>query len=95
MGFRCRDKNRSRFILEAVKREIARRRKEALAQSLAHPHPESQIVEPAGLQEWFLAGEGDAAELLDLNAGQEVQWIPGEGWVRGALEHEQRGDERP
>lgn len=76
------DKNRSRFILEAVQREVARRRKEALAQSLAHPHPESQAFEAAGLDEWFRAGENDASELLDLDQGLEVRWIAGEGWVR-------------
>jgi hypothetical protein len=75
------EKNRSRFILEAVQREIVRRRKEALATSLDHPHPESQSLEASDLTEWFGTGEGDASRLLDSDAGMDIQWIPDEGWV--------------
>lgn len=77
------DRNRSRFILEAVQREIVRRRKEALELSLASPHPESQSFESAGLEEWFEAGQGDAAELVDLRDGTEVHWVPEHGWMQG------------
>jgi len=77
------DKNRSRFILEAVQREIVRRKKEALQRSLTQPHPDSQALESADLQAWFQAGEGDASELLDFNEGVEVHWIPGTGWMQG------------
>ena len=73
--------NRSRFILEAAHREIVRRRKEALATSLDHPHPESSSLEASGLAEWFEAGEGDASRLLDSEAGMDIQWIPDKGWV--------------
>ena len=75
------DKNRSRFILEAVRREVARRRQEALELSLVHPHPDSQSFESAGLEEWFLQGAQDAAELLDLDGGTPVSWVPDQGWV--------------
>jgi hypothetical protein len=38
--------NRSRFVLEAVTRELARRRRAALRASLSAPHPESlQVAE--------------------------------------------------
>ncbi len=33
------DRNRSRFIKEAVRQEPHRRRRKALRQSLRHPHP--------------------------------------------------------
>lgn len=77
------DRNRSRFVLEAVRREIVRRKLEALEVSLNHPHPDSQALEPAGLQEWFQAGSQDAAELLDLQGGTEIHWVPDQGWVEG------------
>lgn len=77
------DRNRSRFILEAVQREIARRRREALELSLTHPHPDSQTFESAGLEEWFQEGNRDATELLDLKGGTEVHWVPERGWMDG------------
>jgi len=77
------DKNRSRFILEAVQREISRRRKLALELSLKHPHHESLSLETAGLREWFLNGKQDAANLLDLEGGMDVRWHPEQGWVEG------------
>ena len=77
------DRNRSRFILEAVQREIARRKLEALELSLRHPHPDSLALESMGLQEWFDAGNQDAAELVDLNGGNEIHWVPDQGWVQG------------
>lgn len=72
--------NRSRFILEAVDRELKRRRRALLNESLAQPHPESGELAEAGLGEWLRAGAEDAAELLDLKAGTEVRWEPGLGW---------------
>lgn len=77
------DKNRSRYILEAVQREIARRRKEALEVSLTNPHPESQSIELIGLNDWFTEGDQEARELLDFEAGTPVRWVPETGWVVG------------
>ena len=74
------DKNRSRFILEAVKREISRRRQEALNLSLANPHPDSSQFESADLPAWFRAGDADASDLLNLNEGTQVCWVPDQGW---------------
>jgi hypothetical protein len=78
------EKNRSRFVLEGVRRELLRRRREALRESLTTPHPESLELAEQGLVAW---GEelpdDEVAELVDPGAGTPVQWVAGEGW-RGA-----------
>ncbi len=78
------EKNRSKFVLEAVRHELKRRRREDLQRSLRSPHPESQQVAEEGFDEW--AGslpEENAADLVDSRAGTPVRWVPGEGWVEG------------
>jgi hypothetical protein len=77
-----REKNRSRFVLEAVRREVQRRRREDLKRSLANPHPESSELADAGLEEWSArSGRGESAELLDPGAGKAIRWVAGKGWV--------------
>jgi post-segregation antitoxin (ccd killing protein) len=78
------EKNRSRFVLEGVRRELDRRRREALRQSLAAPHAESLDLAEEGLVGWSegLPG-GEEAGLVDPKAGTAVRWVAGEGW-RGA-----------
>lgn len=74
--------NRSRFVLDAVRREIHRRRREELRKSLANPHPESAETEALGFSEWAEALPAeDVSELVNLDAGTPIQWIPGRGWV--------------
>ena len=76
------EKNRSRFLLEAVRHELQRRRREGLQRSLAHPHPESDDLAEAGFDEWASALPVDeASELVDLKGGIPVRWVAGEGWV--------------
>lgn len=76
-----RERNRSRFVMEAVKRELARRRREELRQSLANPHAESEALADAGLAEWARGlPEESASDMLDLGGGRAVRWIPGQGW---------------
>ena len=41
------ERNRSRFIAEAVRHELARRRHKALLLSLEHPHSQSRHFESA------------------------------------------------
>jgi Arc/MetJ-type ribon-helix-helix transcriptional regulator len=43
------ERNRSKFIKEAVRREIKRRRRERLRRSLQHPHLESRELAEVGL----------------------------------------------
>ncbi len=79
-----REKNRSRFVLDAVRRELDRRRRADLRRSLRNPHPESVELADRGLDEW---AEGlpdeDTGALVDDSVGRPVHWIPGEGWVEG------------
>jgi hypothetical protein len=76
------EKNRSRFVTEAVRRELDRRRRGELRRSLENPHPESTELAEQGLKEWSRSlPEEDAEELLDSRTGKAVRWMPGEGWV--------------
>ena len=75
------EKNRSRFIAEAVEHELARRRHEGLRRSLDHPHPEAADLADAGLDRWGASlPEGDEG-LVDMSTGTPIRWVQGEGWV--------------
>ena len=78
------DKNRSKFIAEAVRNELDRRRRGELRRSLHDPHPESTELAGQGLEEWTrgLPVE-DTEALVNSNAGTPVRWVSGEGWVEG------------
>lgn len=79
-----REKNRSKFVTEAVCNELKRRRREELRRSLQNPHPESAGLAEQGFEDWTRGWpEEDAEALVDSNAGRPVQWVPGEGWVEG------------
>ena len=79
-----REKNRSKFIAEAVGRELDHRRRVELRRSLQNPHPESVELAERGLEEWARAlPDEDSHALLDSSAGKPVEWVPGEGWVEG------------
>lgn len=75
------EKNRSRFIAEAVEHELARRRHEGLRRSLEHPHPEAAELADAGLDEWGASLPDGDEGLVDISAGTPVRWVEGEGWV--------------
>src|SRR5262249_31372173 len=74
------ERNRSRFIAEAVEHELQRRRREALLQSVVNPHPETAELADVGLGDWVkdLPEEND---LVDLSSGTAVRWVEGRGWV--------------
>ena len=76
-----RERNRSLFVLTAVERELARRRREELLESVGNPHPQSDELAEAGLAEW--GGWSDEADggLLDVDSGAPVRWSPEEGWI--------------
>ncbi len=77
------ESNRSRFLAEAARRELARRRREALLRSLDEPHPEAGRVAEAGVEAWGeLVAPGDE-DLLDPESGRPVRWVPGRGWEEG------------
>ena len=83
------EKNRSKFVAEAVRREIERRQHIELRRSLENPPPESFELADQRLDDlvWGLPAE-DASELFDANAGRAVQWVPGEGWVEAPSSYE-------
>ena len=62
--------------------ELHRRQREEIQRSLRAPHPESEQLAETGFDEWAacLPAE-DAADLVDVDAGKPVRWVPGEGWV--------------
>ena len=79
-----REKNRSKFVAEAVRNELDRRRREELRRSLHNPHPESAELAEQGLEEWTRGlPQEDAEALVDGSAGKSVRWISGKGWVEG------------
>jgi hypothetical protein len=71
--------NRSRFILDAVRHELDRQRREELRLSLRNPHAEASQVAEWGMREWC-AGLPDDSDLLDPASGRPVRWRRDEGW---------------
>jgi Arc/MetJ-type ribon-helix-helix transcriptional regulator len=79
-----REKNRSKFVAEAVRHELDHRRREELRRSLQNPHPESAEFADEGLGAWTRnLPEEDTEALVDSSAGKPVRWVSGEGWVAG------------
>ena len=79
-----REKNRSKFVADAVRHELDRRRREDLRRSLQNPHPESAELADEGLEAWARSlPEDDTEALVDSSAGKPVRWVSGEGWVEG------------
>ena len=74
------EKNRSKFVLEATKRELDLRRRRELERSLRNPHSESTQVAEAGIEEWRAGWAVDDEELVDPSAGRPVRWTPDGGW---------------
>lgn len=74
------EKNRSRFIAQAIQRELERRRQEELQRSIDNPHPEAAQLAEAGLDEWAASLPSEEEALVDTSAGTPVGWAPGEGW---------------
>ena len=75
------ERNRSRFIAEAVEHELARRRRETLLSSVHNPHPETADLADAGLGEWTTDLPDDEG-LVDVTRGTAVLWVEGQGWIK-------------
>ena len=75
-----REVNRSRFVTEAARRELERRRYEELQLSIRNPHPEGRRIAEMGVEEWGRGPGSDDDSLVDLAAGRVVRWEPGTGW---------------
>jgi hypothetical protein len=74
------ERNRSRFIVEAVEHELAQRRRDALPHSVQNPHPETTDLADIGISDWGSGLPGDDT-LVDANAGTPVRWVEGHGWI--------------
>ena len=79
------ERNRSRFIAEAVEHELVRRRREGLLRSLKSPHPEAAELAETGLADWGASLPPDDEGLVDVNAGKPVRWLEGQGWVEESI----------
>ena len=75
------EKNRSRFVLEAVRRELVRRRSEELRRSLREPHVEANELADTGFEDWANATGASGGGLVDERAGRRIRWSPDGGWV--------------
>lgn len=75
------ERNRSRFVAEAVTRELARRRRAGLLRSIKSPHPEAAELADVGLEEWGASLPAGDEDLVDRSAGKAVRWVAGRGWV--------------
>ena len=71
--------NRSRFVLEASRRELDARRRDRLRRSLEAPHADAWQVAEEGLVEWGAGAGGEDGDLLDPTAGRTLRWELGEG----------------
>lgn len=74
------DQSRSRFISEAVRRELARHRRDELLRSITTPHPDAIAMQDISVHDW-VEDLADDADVVDLSAGMPVRWIEGRGWV--------------
>jgi Arc/MetJ-type ribon-helix-helix transcriptional regulator len=77
-----REKNRSKFVADAVRHELDMRRREELRRSLRNPHPECAELADEGLEAWTrnLPAE-DAEALVDSSLGKPIEWVAGKGWA--------------
>jgi len=75
------ERNRSRFISEAVEHELTRRRRDSLLSSVSNPHPETADVAETSLGDWT-ADLPDEEGLVDVAGGTAVRWVEGQGWVK-------------
>ncbi len=74
------ERNRSRFVAEAVRNELARRRRAELQRSLARPHPETTEHAELGIDAWGADLAGDDSSLVDTTAGAAISWDEESGW---------------
>lgn len=78
------EKNRSKFVAEAVQHEIARRLSEELRRSLDNPHSEGTAVAEEGFDDWAQSlPREDTQALVDPSAGTPVRWVSTKGWIAG------------
>ncbi len=75
------ERNRSRFIAEAVEHELTLRRRDALLQSVQNPHAETTDLVDIGVTDWISDLPSDET-LVDTSGGTPVRWVEGQGWIK-------------
>ena len=75
------ERNRSRFIAQAVEHELALRRRGGLLRSLKNPHPEVAELDEIGVHAGAARLPIDVGGLVDLTTGTPVRWVAGQGWI--------------
>jgi hypothetical protein len=74
------ERNRSRFIADAVRHELKRRRRQELLHSLEEPHPDSITTASLGLERWRQGLPAGDDGLLDPRGGVPLRWSEEQGW---------------
>lgn len=74
------ERNRSRFIADAVRHELKRRRRQELLRSLEEPHPDSITTASLGLERWGKGLPSGDDDLLDPRGGVPLRWSEEQGW---------------
>ena len=74
--------NRSRFVEEAIRRELAREGRKSLLAALKAPHPETERLAEVGFAEWARADDA-CTDLVDPLGGTPIRWCPTKGWITG------------
>ena len=73
------EENRSRFILEAVRRELLRRQRQLLLDCLQEPHASAQQYAELGFEEWIRSAAPEDDLLVDPARVTPVRWDPTSG----------------
>jgi hypothetical protein len=74
------ERNRSRFIADAVRHELKRRRRQELLRSLEEPHPDSLTTASLGLESWSQGLPAGDEALLNPRGGVPMRWSEEQGW---------------
>lgn len=75
------ERNRSRFIAEAVQHELIRRRRVSLLRSLRNPHSETAEFADTDIANWTPELPEEEG-LVDPTAGTAVRWVEGQRWTK-------------
>ena len=74
------ESNRSRFIADAVRHELKRRRRRELLRSLEEPHHDIITTVSLGLESWRQCLPAGDDALLDPRGGVPLRWSEEQGW---------------
>jgi len=74
------ERNRSRFVAEAVLHELTRRRRAELQRSLTRPHTETVEHAELGLDAWGADLQRGDDALVNPAGGVAIRWDGDSGW---------------